>query len=231
MENVIFDGKWSFNEEWKESALQEILYDDGTIIYLRTAHHDNFIYIFLDVISNFAEDKEYNKDGAIICFEISNDKSNLSDEDDYCFGVKFEERNGFVIQGNGDNESNTDFKQISNPEGFIALASISDKNDRYSTIPHPSYEFRIPTDLVGRSNIYGFYFGVYDAYINQIYNWPSTAKTENFSTIPNPNTWGKLVSPDNSLPEFSWPLILLIPAFIGVVILTRINLLKMTNPI
>ncbi len=44
MNDVIFDGKWTFYEEWKASALEIISTENGSI-YLRTAHQDNFIYI------------------------------------------------------------------------------------------------------------------------------------------------------------------------------------------
>lgn len=54
MNKVIFDGIWSHKTEWKRSSLDSL--DDGTIIF-RTAHQDNFIYIFIDVLSDTIFDK------------------------------------------------------------------------------------------------------------------------------------------------------------------------------
>ncbi len=55
---------------------------DETII-LRTAHQDNFIYIFVDVLSDTILDK--GADRTTICFDINNDKSTTAKDDDYCF--------------------------------------------------------------------------------------------------------------------------------------------------
>ena len=49
MENVIFDGKWTFMREWKESSLNEIGTDAGPI-YIRTAHWQNYVYVFIDAV-------------------------------------------------------------------------------------------------------------------------------------------------------------------------------------
>ena len=38
MDEIIFDGKWSFYTEWKKSSLDTINNGDGTVIQLRTAH-------------------------------------------------------------------------------------------------------------------------------------------------------------------------------------------------
>lgn len=51
MDKVIFDGKWTFYTEWKQSSLNTISYNDGTLIQLRSAHQDNFIYILIDEVS------------------------------------------------------------------------------------------------------------------------------------------------------------------------------------
>lgn len=70
MNKVIFDGIWSHKTEWKRSRLDSL--DDGTRI-LRIAHQDNFIYIFVDVLSDTILDK--GADRTTICFDINNDKS------------------------------------------------------------------------------------------------------------------------------------------------------------
>ena len=43
MNKVIFDGKWTYGTEWKQSSLNTISYNDGTLMQLRTAHQENFI--------------------------------------------------------------------------------------------------------------------------------------------------------------------------------------------
>ena len=79
---------------------------------------------------------------------------------------------------------------------------MSDKEDKYSAISHASYEFKIPIELIGRSDNYGFYVNVFDANSNVAYSWPEEIKLESFS-IPNPSLWGNLISPDKSLLENS----------------------------
>src|SRR5574340_1212473 len=67
MNKVIFDGKWTYFYEWKRSSLTDLSYDDGTKIELRTAHQDNFIYVFIDNLSDTSIDK--GADSATICFD------------------------------------------------------------------------------------------------------------------------------------------------------------------
>ena len=50
MSNVIFDGKWSFMQEWKESSLTQIDSNSGPI-YIRTAHWQNYVYVMIDAAS------------------------------------------------------------------------------------------------------------------------------------------------------------------------------------
>ena len=211
MDKVIFDGRWSHVTEWKRSGLDTFSYDDGTIIQLRTAHQDNFIYVFIDAISDTHLDNGV--DNAMICFDKNNDKATLPNVDDYCFVVTLDQKNAFVLQGGSPLELNDHFKKIANPTDFIGISSVSDENDRYSKIPHPSYEFRIPTDLVGRSDIYGFYLGVYDAHSDRIYSWPQDVFSDSPLKVPSPSIWGELVSPDKSLPEFEWPMLAMLSAF------------------
>lgn len=219
MDKVIFDGKWSFLTEWKKSSQDTLSYDDGTEIELRTAHQNNFIYVFVDVVSQ----TEFNKhgDNAIVCFDIKDAKPLTSNNDDYCFLVSLDSKTPFVLQGGSQLGFNGGFKKIENPEGFIGIASLSDENDRYSKIPHQGYEFRIPTDLVGRSDIYGFYLGVYDAQKNKVYSWPQNITSDSPLQIPSPSKWGDIISPDKSLPEFPFPLLSLLSAIVAVLYITR----------
>ena len=219
MKNVIFDGKWSFLTEWKKSSLDTLSYDDGTEIELRTAHQNNFIYIFVDVVSQTEFDKH--GDMAITCFDIHESKPVLPNYDDYCFLVSLGDKTTVVLQGGSPPGFTGGFKKIDNPEGLIGIASISDENDRYSVIPHPSYEFRIPTDLVGRSDVYGFYLGIYDEHKNKIYSWPKEIIQDLPQKIPSPSKWGDIISPDKSLPEFPFPIPSLLSAIIMAIYITR----------
>lgn len=219
MDKANFDGKWSFLTEWKMSSLNTLSYDDGTIIQLRTAHQENYIYVFIDVVTK----NLYNKgsDRAIVCFDKNDIKIVAPNENDYCFVVSLDQKSGIVLQGGSPLSITSGFKKIPNSDGFIGVSSISDENDRYSTIPHPSYEFRIPTDLVGRSDNYGFYVGVYDTYSNKVYSWPQDVSVYNSFEIPSPKNWGQMISPDKSLPEFQWPMLVFLPAFFFAIYLTK----------
>lgn len=200
MSDVIFDGKWSFLQEWKESSLTQIDGHDGPI-YIRTAHWQNYVYVMIDAASMTRFEK--NSDRATVCFDKNDTKSIIANSSDYCF-IAVLDGPTFVLQGGSPIVLGGNFKNISSPLDFIAIGGVSDSNDRYTTAPHPTYEFKIPTELVGRSNHYGFYVSVYDSIRNNIYSWPSNI-TDNTLTIPSPQTWGELVSPDNSLPEFPYP--------------------------
>lgn len=218
MNKVIFDGKWSYFYEWKRSSLTDLSYDDGTKIELRTAHQDNFIYVFIDNLSDTSIDK--GADSVTICFDTKNEKSVKPDSDDYCFVATLDGSNSFVLQGDllG---IDSNFKKINNPPGFIGISSVSDANDHYTDVTHTSYEFRIPTDLVGRSSMYGFYVGVYDAHSNKMYSWPQNIIVDSILKIPSPSKWGDLVSPDKSLPEFPWPILALVSSLAIITYMTR----------
>ena len=219
MESVDFDGEWSFYLEWKRSSLTSLYYNNDTTIQLRTAHYGNFIYILVDGVSLVKYDKGV--DQAIVCFDTDNNKNQVPDPDDYCFGVPLDGKNGFVLQGGSPLEQTNHFKHIQSPEGFIGISGVSDNNDRYTPIPHASYEFRIPTSLIGRSDIYGFYVGVYDSHSNKMYSWPQDIAVDSPLKIPSPSKWGELISPDKSLPEFPWPMFTLVSSLLATVYLTR----------
>lgn len=219
MDKIIFDGRWTHETEWKRSSLDTLSYDDGTIIQLRTAHQSNFIYVFVDAVTDTNLDKGMDK--ATVCLDGSNDKIETTNADDYCFVIILDEKESFVLQGGAPLESDDHFKKIVNPTGFIGIGSVSDENDRYTKIPHASYEFRIPTDLVGRTDVYGFYLAVYDAYSNTIYSWPQNIISYSTLQVSSPSVWGELVSPDKSLPEFEIPMLAILAAFSLSVYLTK----------
>ncbi len=221
MKNVIFDGKWTFMREWKESSLDQISTDSGPI-YIRTAHWQNYVYVFIDAVGDTYLDK--GADRAMICFDTNNDKTTMPDSNDYCFVDVLDGKRAFVLQGGSPLGINDNFKKIAEPKGFIGISSVSDENDRYTPVPHPGYEFRIPTDLIGRSNIYGFYVNVYDAHANKFYSWPNIENTDNIFHVASPSKWGELVSPDSSLPEFKFPTLALLPAFLLLFYITKFRI-------
>ncbi|HJT10131.1 MAG TPA: hypothetical protein VJ771_05045 [Candidatus Nitrosotalea sp.] len=219
MDQIIFDGKWTFYTEWKYSSLNELSYQDGTTFELRTAHQGNFIYVFIDDVKTTHWNA--NGDRAIVCLDKYNNKNTTATSDDYCFVNILSGNNPVTLQGGSPLSSTDNFKRIPNPDGFIAVAAISDQNDRYTVIPHPSYEFKIPTDLVGRSADYGFYVGVYHAASNTVYSWPKNITTNVPLEIPSSSKWGELVSPDASLPEFQWPMLPLLLAIMTAIWFTQ----------
>jgi hypothetical protein len=217
MDKIIFDGKWTQEFEWKASSLNTYHYENDTEIILRSAHQGDFVYIFLDPITDYHPDDI--TDYAIVCFDTKNNKSTTADLDDYCF-MTYLNGNGLTYQGGYVSEP-TNFNKITNPDGFIGISTVSDANDRYTSTPHPSYEFRIPTNLIGRENIYGFYFLIYDGTLQKTYTYPQNLSPEDF--VSNPNQWGEIYSPDKSLPEFEIPLLSLVISILAVVFFSRIK--------
>lgn len=200
MNDVIFDGKWTFFNEWKASSLNEI----GSL-KIRSAHQGDFVYFML----NFISDTSYNKnsDRSVICFDTKNNQSTSPDNDDFCFVAIMGKQNGFILQGGGPFASTNYLRNIPNHDEFIAIGSFSDDNDRYSKTPHATYEFKIPTQIIERSNEYGLYIEVFDANKGEKITWPQSNENSYFNYKIFPKSWGKLISIDNSLPEFPTPLL------------------------
>ena len=217
MEKIIFDGKWSNELEWKESSWESISSSAGTI-HLRIAHQGDFIYVLLDAVDDQTID--HISDSALICIDGKNDKTLIPNSDDFCFFTGLNSKQSFVYQGGSSLALNNYFKKITYTNDFIGIGSKSDHNDKYSKIPHTSYEFKIPIELFERSNNYGFYFQVYDASTSQYFSWPENVAPENPFDIPSPNKWGELISPDKSIPEFNFPVLAMIPAIILVIYFT-----------
>lgn len=227
LDQVIFDGKWTHTAEWKKSSYNHIKFNDGTEIHLRTAHQDNFLYIQINAASDMIINK--GSDNAVVCFDTKNDKTKISQLDDYCFFTSLGSNNYFTYQGGNISAINGFFKKIPNHKDFVAIGTTTDKIDRYNKTPHPSYEFRIPLDVIGRSDNYGFYISVFDAYTQNNYSWPTNIEKKSLLTIPSPSQWGDLVSPDKSLPEFNFTffLLILIPLIIFIIAIPKSNLFKL----
>ncbi len=227
VENTIFDGKWTDRLEWKQSSWDIIKFEGIDSVHLRSAHQGDFIYILLDVVADQTFD--HISDKALVCIDSKNDKTNIPGDDDYCFQASLGAKQGFVYQGGSPLALNGYFKKISNTDGFIGVGGKSDQNDKYSKIPHASYEFKIPLELFGRSDFYGFYVQVYDASKSQYYTWPGGTKPSTSFDITSPSKWGHLVSPDKSIPEFELPFLALIPAIFLVIYLTRFRAIRLEN--
>jgi len=217
MGKVIFDGKWTFAEEWKQSSYDEIRTESG-IIYLRTAHQENFIYILIDFVPDNTIDN--NEDLAVVCFDTKNDKNVKPDENDYCFKIKLGSDKPATLQGSGKPDG---FNVVENNVGLIAVGGASDENDRYSKIPHTTYEFRIPIELLERTDHYGFYVQVFDSTKSGIYTWPSEIDLESNSDIASPDKWGVIYSPDKSLPEYEIPILVLFLGSLSIILLSLKN--------
>lgn len=215
MNQIDFDGRWSYVTEWKESSLNSI----GDSVQIRTAHYENFIYVFVDVLDDFSLDK--GSDRAIVCFDSQNNKSIIPDSNDYCFIAILEKETGFVIQGGSPFASNGNFQKISNPQGLIIIGAASNENDRYSNIPHPSYEFRIPIDFINRTSEYGFYLETFDASSGKSLTWPNDVLKTSPGKIPPPIFWGNLISIDKSLPEFPTPLLMFTILIISIMFISK----------
>lgn len=219
-EHVQFDGKWTFEYEWKESSLNQYSYEDEKLVILRSAHQGNFVYILLDAVSD--ESLNLGLDKAAVCFDTKNDKNIIADRDDFCFLSTVGENIGSIYQGDPKLNSENGFTEISAHNEFVGVGGISDENDRYSGIPHATYEFKIPTDIIGRNNVYGFYFAVYDHNAKKYYSYPTQSTISD--VFSSPSTWGEMYSPDKSLPEFHLPLLVVLPIFALIILLGKTQL-------
>lgn len=234
MNDIVFDGKWTFYTEWKNTSWNQIKSENVTEFHLRSAHQDNFIYFMLDVVAD--EKANFKSDQAIICIDSKNDKNSFIDDNDYCFITKLQElnffekllgeKNSLIVKGKTFPVNFNELEEIESSE-FIGIGTMSDKEDRYSLTPHASYEFKIPTDMIGRSDNYGLYVGVYDADSGKTYSWPKNIIFEP-TQIPKPSDWGSLISPDKSLPEFHITFLVLSISLIIVIMIPRLNFKKLT---
>ncbi len=223
MDKVVFDGKWTFVQEWKKSSHNNI-FEPGEII-IRTAHQDNYIYIMLDAIADKTIDNS--KDNAMVCFDAKSDQSIKPDSNDYCFKIQLGSDKAFTLQGSDSGE----FKSVGNHKDLIAVGGTSDENDRYTQVPHPTYEFRIPIELLERTDTYGIYIQVFDHSNATTYSWPPEIDSNEY--IPSPAKWGIIYSPDKSLPEYDVPMLVLVIGIFSIILLSiksrGYNLLKIPS--
>jgi len=222
MEEVLFDGKWSFPIEWKQTSLTMVQTDFGPI-YIRSAHWENDIYVLVDVLTDFTPT---NGDFAVLCINPEPDKNSTNFSKSFCFKTFLNSESFSVLKWDNDTKSFVDTHYHDN---LIAMGKTSDENDRYDKRPHPTYEFKIPLDPIGRYDKYGFFVGVYDSDDFSTYTWPIEVQVDLSEGLPSPQEWGTIFSPDKSLPEYDLPMLILIMSIVMVIFvsskISRLNLL------
>ena len=198
MDDVQFDGEWTFRSEWKESTYDLFEYEDKeNAIVLRTAHQDKFFYVFIDYLSDFTND--HIADRAIVCFD-GYDTSSIADESDWCYAVSRGSGNGHTLHGGSPIYQTSHFNLVKNHPDFVAHGGTSGEYDRYVATPHAAYEFRIPIEQIGFQDEYGFFVQVFDG--NDIKTFPKEFSGKFPQKIPSPVKWGKIVSPDHSISNY-----------------------------
>jgi len=219
VDSIVWDGKWTFLQEWKPTSEDILQFNDGSELSVKTGHDRENLYVFLD----FVTEHQFKKfsDYGVICMVANKTTESSPQKDDYCFLVALGSHNPLTFQGGGYLASTNYFMKIENDHDLIAVGGVSDEHDRYSSIPHVSYEFKIPIKVVGRSDVYGFYAATYDAQTGNSYSWPQNVTNDSFPVVPPPSKWGELISPDKSLPEFPYPLIMMLLATITIIYVSK----------
>ena len=116
MENVIFDGKWTFAKEWKQSSLETIHNEsNAALIHIRTAHLNNFIYVMLNVVSDKTID--FNQDEATVCFDSNYDQNSKTESNAYCFVIELGSDKPVTMQSTDNSEELVlDLETFKSPE-------------------------------------------------------------------------------------------------------------------
>jgi len=209
--HTIFDGKWSHTTEWKDTSENVIQYDDGKKLAIRTGHDYENLYVMINFISDTSIQKI--ADYGIVCIDSKHNKSDSPDSDDFCFRASLGYSNPHTLNGGHFLGKTNYWKNVQNHQNLASIGGVSDQNDRYSKIPHATYEFKIPLEIVGKSDHYGFYVGAFDAKTNKMYNWPKNPTTKLYPHVSSPTEWGDLISPDKSIPEFPFVSVTLLFSF------------------
>jgi len=213
---IILDGIWTDRTEWKTSSEDVIIIDDDNRFAIRSAHDRNNIFLLIDFIT---DQKISNSDKMILCIGPANLDSEINVKE-YCFTLKFNSNNLNIIELQK-NEQKINYVEVKNELDVEAKSGVSNLHNRYSKIPHTSYELKIPVDKIGRDNVYNFYLKLYDADTNRYFTWPNNMEKDN-SDIPLIEKWGKLVSPDKTIPEFGIPMTILMITITSIIISTKI---------
>ena len=193
MNNAIFDGEWSFKQEWKTSALDEFRFN-GNDLVLRTAHQDDYMYVMIDVLGDVTY--HHMADRAIVCFD-GKETSNMADESDWCYMASRGSKSGKTLNGGSPIHRTSHFNIEKNHPDFIAIGGTSGENDRYMRIPHAAYEFKIPIEQIGFEDEYGFFMQVFDG--DNVMTYPNEHSGKYPQKIPSPKQWGLMISPANEI--------------------------------
>lgn len=216
----VIDGKWTIDKEWQRSTEREFVYDNDAKIAIRLAHDRENIYILLDMVSDTTIDG--GKDKAVICFDTEVNGGEIADNNDYCFLAVLE---GLFSIYRGGSDTSNGLSPINELEGVEMRVGISDVFDRYSKVPHLAYELKVPIDSLKRTDVFGFYAAVFDSSAKTTYRWPISLSEGDDIEIKAPDEWGKMISPDKSIPEFPAGIGLLASLiFLGIILAMRGNL-------
>ena len=192
-DDVIFDGEWSFDKEWKTSSLNEFRFDGNDVIF-RSAHQDNYLYILINALGDVTY--HHIADRAVVCFD-GKETSKMADDSDWCYMASRGSKNGHTLNGGSPIHRTSHFNIQKNHPDFIGIGGTSGENDRYQRIPHAAYEFKIPIEQIGFEDEYGFFMQVFDG--NNVMTYPSEHSGKYPQKIPSPEQWGLIISPDNSI--------------------------------
>ena len=192
-EYVIFDGEWSFSNEWKASTLDMFRFNDDDLV-LRTAHQDDYMYVLIDVLGDVTNDRM--ADRAIVCLD-GKETSKIADESDWCYVATRGSKNGHTLNGGSSSFQSSHFNIQKNHPDFIAIGGTSGDNDRYVKTPHAAYEFKIPIEQIGFEDEYGFFMQVFDG--DDVMTYPNEHSGKYPQKIPSPKQWGLMISPDRSI--------------------------------
>ena len=206
--NTVFDGRWTFLQEWKSTSEDKITFDDNAEMVIKTGHDYENLYVLIDFIGDTSLGKF--ADNGIVCIDTKMDQKSIPDDNDFCFIALMGSDRPTTLQGGSTLAQTGHWKKIENHPRLITVGAMSDKNDRYSIIPHATYEFKIPVEIVGKTDVYGFYVGAYDTKKGKEFSWPQNISTDKYPFISSPSKWGQLVSPDKSIPEFTSPIFVLL---------------------
>ena len=236
LDDVDFDGTWSYYNEWKPTSLVKVENNDSSFVY-KIAHDYENLFVYVSAISDKTpKDSGFflfpdEADRAIICIDGKNNGGEKPADDDFCFIATMGTDKVLTLQGGSDQKQDGFYKTIDNHSELIGIGAVSSEFDRHSKIPHSTYEFKIPVEIFGRSDVYGLYVGVFDSNLSIQYGWPQESTEPKYPFIPNPESWGQMVSPDKTLPEFEIPLLMLSSTLILIVVLARrrVNLFRLAE--
>ena len=139
LDDVIFDGEWSFGHEWKASTLDEFRFNDDDLV-LRTAHQDDYMYVLINVLGDVTND--HMADRAIVCLD-GKETSEMANESDWCYVATRGSKNGHTLNGGSPSHQTSHFNIQKNHPDFIAIGGTSGKMTDMSKfhMPHMSLRF------------------------------------------------------------------------------------------